>query len=563
MSICGKSFSPIYPRPVDDDTDVNPRFSRLRLAASNPDWMPLLSHNQVAQAHKVLPVDTSSAVVENTSLPAASSDPPSTSYMGFLNRFYRTSNSPTSSTQTHVKKAPQPPAALGEAGDDISSLSVKPVLPIDVAISIEPNKKVSAVFPFPIGETSSSLAMSDGTWGALGSVSIPKVTKAIRSRPVAPLSIDCNCSAPKPLWADLPQAMSSLLGRRGYSTATPSLFGRNALRTEETSASERFKLFPKLNLTHGDTTPTCTPAPPCPISTSPTRDAETAAAAATPLMGASSTPQTFLKGPPQPLLPPSPTRLPASVRTEQQVMAGLSSIDEDPSADLMFLTHKENDADSLFPDATPEFHMYHNSSASEAPNDIVNEKPSAAPTSPGVLGFSQSIEEPGITRIAAEKRANVRNFLNTLFSSSMVAAPSSDLDDNGNTTHRLHPEADANTNFDSLEWAIRGSIETPLNFVGSFVSQTLAGNKATDRNSYPDNSLDRLEDRGEEGLEHLRRVVSIVIQTSQQQSSPENDFAQWGRGGGDANGGVGATSSSTGVSNYVFEGNNAPLFFGA
>ncbi|CCW66988.1 unnamed protein product [Phytomonas sp. Hart1] len=332
--------------------------------------------------------------------------------------------------------------------------------------------------------------------------------------------------------------MSSLLGRPGDAAAVPALWGTAAASERPTRLPiPPFSTDAEVAMAPG------TPAPPCPISTSPTRAAEVDESAALPTIGTPSAVQTIaLKAPPQPLLPLSPTAPHRAPGDKQMVVADLSALEEDPSASWTFSMDKNREAESLYPDPAAEIPICYNASVPEASQDAIKETPFTAPTSPEVLGFSKSVERPWITRLAAQKQANVRNFLNTLFSSPLVSASGTDLGDDRDLT-RPHPEPNATTNSYSLEWAIRGSIESSLNFVSSSVSQALASTKTSDRNSYLDNSLDRLEDNSEEGLEHLRRVVNIVMQVAKQQSSSEDDLTQRNGGGGHFTAGAGTMGS--------------------
>jgi hypothetical protein len=442
-------------------------FSRLHLVG-NPDWLPSFSSSQqVVTARPVLvpPVPVASAP-RPLAAPAAI-DAPAPAAKGFFSMFYRASAATPSATAEAASvnrttagapAVPAPPKAL-----DALNSPPQRAMPVDAHLSLEHFSKsgvVEASMPAVRREPPRPLALGSDTWNAFSSVAPLPTTMSANGKHVLspPAAIDGVVSrAPKPLWSDL-----SFTSRFRNSAPTLDAF-RNvaAPPTPITTSPEEGGLLPPVLST------SALPVPPKPVTTSPLRDTASSLEAVASQRSESKPHPLVPVG--EDALPVTPLLKPAKETTKTQLLA---KVEPTPVTTPALPT-----AEAEAPQAAP---LHHDGAVS-----------------PVLLDFVKSIAEPATQQEQKEEAAaaaNVRNFLSTLFSRAEDAEPASTS------------KADA---FNALELAInRGGTQPkttqPLAY-STFASSPLF--------------MDSNDEDSEEGLERLRRVVSIVMQSAKASES--------------------------------------------
>ncbi|CAG9583692.1 conserved hypothetical protein [Leishmania major strain Friedlin] len=494
-------------RRMDAWTAPNPSvFSHLHLVG-NPDWMSSFSASpQVAAARPALappaPVAIEPSAPRPLAAPAAIDAPAPATKKSFLSMFYRGSSNTVSSSVMPPKTssasfAPMsaPPKAL-----DAFDTPMQRALPVDAQLSVEHLSKLDAVdatiSAAPRREPPHPMALGSDTWNALSSVPVPAKTAAGSARLLAPpASIDAVFSRDsKPLWSDLSFAS------RFRSTAPTLEAFRNAPPAPILSTPPR-------SPQHQATSSTATvatafiPVPPKPVTASPLRDTAVSSVEAA-----------------------APATMPAARREPRAMAHPLVPVGEDAPAVVTPL---------LKP--VQEIPMVSSKSANLAPSTVNATPPVWGPEplslasrepEPSALAlpteFAKSISRPTMQeaqRDEARAAANVRNFISTLFSGS-----GSDEMDSSTAGNR---KADG---FNALE------------FVTNRRGAQAKASQPVDYSTFFNTSLfeDDHDEDSEEGLEKLRRVVLMVMQSAKNSegtcvSQPTSQSCRRG-GGVDATG---------------------------
>ncbi|KPA80097.1 hypothetical protein ABB37_05098 [Leptomonas pyrrhocoris] len=485
----------------------NGMFSRLHLVG-NPDWMSSFSTSQqVAAVRPVLapPVPVASAP-RPLAAPAAI-DAPAPAAKGFFSMFYRAPT--TTSTTTHTAAAtpssvvggssvsrsngaasthlPAPPKSL----DSNDSPPLR-AMPVDAQLSLEHFSKSGVAevsLPAARREPPRPLALGSDTWNALSAVPLPPKTSATGKRVLSPpVAIDGMAGrAPKPLWSDL--SFTSC-----FRSSAPTLDAfRNvapAAAPVKTNSVGSAAAQPALMSS-------AMPVPPKPVTTSPLRGTASSLEAAAATVAATTTTTTFrtqrgeLKA--HPLVPVGEDALPVSPLLTPVQEAAVQSVARVEATPL----------------ATPAPAPASSEVAAEAEATLHRDVDVASV----LTDFVKSITEPATQQEEKEEAlaaANVRNFLSTIFSH----------EDDTDTSPVTKADA-----FNALELVInRGSTQPkptqPLAY-STFASSPLF--------------MDNNDEDSEEGLERLRRVVSIVMQAAKTHdggSSQPSSQTQRRNGGG-------------------------------
>ncbi|KPI88282.1 hypothetical protein ABL78_2644 [Leptomonas seymouri] len=461
-------------------TASNGKFSRLHLVG-NPDWMSSFSSSQQVAAARPLLVPPAPVASAPRPLAApAAIDAPASAAKGFFSMFYRASTTtpasaavPSSATEVpNVSRSsgatsshlPAPPKAL----DALDSPPHR-AMPVDAQLSLEHFSKsglVEASVPTIRREPPRPLAVGSDTWNALSSVPLPPKTLATGKHVLSPpVAIDGVAShAPKPLWSDLPFTSH-------FRSSAPTLDAfRNVPTPALITTSPQGNAQPQPGLMSS-----MMPMPPKPVTTSPLRDT----AGSLDAVAATTATTTFNAQRPElkthPLVP---------VGEDAVLMNQLLKPVQEVSVQAVARV-----------DATPVATPTPATVSSAAQSDSTLHRDGAV--SPVLADFVKSITEPTTQQEQKEQAlaaANVRNFLSTLFSRSEDAEASPP------------PKADA---FNALELAInRGSAQPKM-------TQPLAYSTFASSPLFMDNS----DEDSEEGLERLRRVVSIVMQSAKMHDS--------------------------------------------
>ncbi|CAC9549847.1 conserved hypothetical protein [Leishmania infantum JPCM5] len=489
-------------RRMDAWTATNPSaFSHLHLVG-NPDWMSSFSaSSQVAAARPALAPPAPVAIEPSTprllAAPAAIDAPAPAAKKSFLSMFYRGSSNTVSSTAMPPKASSAastlmsaPPKAL-----DAFDTPMQRALPVDAQLSVEHLSKLDAVdatiSAAPRREPPRPMALGSDTWNALSSVPLPAKTTAGSARLLAPpASIDAVFSRDsKPLWSDL--SFTSC-----FRSTAPTL---EAFRSAPPAP---ILSTPPRSPQHQATSSTATvatvfiPVPPKPVTASPLRDAAVSSAEAA-----------------------APAAIPAARRELRAMAHPLVPVGEDAPAVVTPLLKPVEE--------TP---MVSSKSANLAPSTVNATPPVWGPeplslagsepersASPLPTEFAKSISRPTMQqaqRDEARAAANVRNFISTLFSGG-----GSDETDSPTAGNR---KADG---FNALE------------FVTNRRGAQAKASQPVDYSTFFNTSLfeDDHDEDSEEGLEKLRRVVLMVMQSaknSEGNSVPQPTGQSCRRGGG-------------------------------
>ncbi|CAJ1993538.1 hypothetical protein conserved [Leishmania donovani] len=489
-------------RKMDAWTATNPSaFSHLHLVG-NPDWMSSFSaSSQVAAARPALAPPAPVAIEPSTprllAAPAAIDAPAPAAKKSFLSMFYRGSSNTVSSTAMPPKASSAastlmsaPPKAL-----DAFDTPMQRALPVDAQLSVEHLSKLDAVdatiSAAPRREPPRPMALGSDTWNALSSVPLPAKTTAGSARLLAPpASIDAVFSRDsKPLWSDL--SFTSC-----FRSTAPTL---EAFRSAPPAP---ILSTPPRSPQHQATSSTATvatafiPVPPKPVTASPLRDAAVSSAEAA-----------------------APAAIPAARRELRAMAHPLVPVGEDAPAVVTPLLKPVEE--------TP---MVSSKSANLAPSTVNATPPVWGPeplslagsepersASPLPTEFAKSISRPTMQqaqRDEARAAANVRNFISTLFSGG-----GSDETDSPTAGNR---KADG---FNALE------------FVTNRRGAQAKASQPVDYSTFFNTSLfeDDHDEDSEEGLEKLRRVVLMVMQSaknSEGNSVPQPTGQSCRRGGG-------------------------------
>ncbi|GET93239.1 hypothetical protein, conserved [Leishmania tarentolae] len=504
------------PRRMDPLTVTNPSaFSHLHLVG-NPDWMSSFSASPKATVARPALAPPAPVAVEPSAsrpfaAPAAIDAPAPAAKKGFLSMFYRGSSNtvpspamlPKASNETCTPVS-APPKGLGAFDTPMQR-----ALPVDAQLSVEHLCKLDAVdatiSAAPQCEPPRPMALGSDTWSALNSVPLPAKTTAGSARLLAPpASIDAafNCD-PKSLWRDL-----SFTSRFCSTAPTLDAF-RNAPPAPILSSPPR---SPK----HRATSPTATaatafiPAPPKPLTTSPLRDtvhcsAEAAAPEAMPAMRRE--PRTA-----------SHPLVPVGEDGPAVVTPILKAVQETPTVP----SKPANLTPSTVNATSPVWGL-------EPLSLAVDERgPSASSTE-----FTKSISRPNMQQAQKEEAraaANIRNFISTLFS--------------GGSNNETDSPTSGGRKADGFN---------ALEFVTNRRGAPAKASQPVDYSTFFNTSLfdDDNDADSEEGLEKLRRVVNMVMQSAKNSegnnvTQPTNQHCR--RGGGD---GAGSAAPTTFPSKYT------------
>lgn len=522
-------------------------FSHLHLVG-NPDWMSSFSANQqVAAARPVLappaPVASESLAMSapaaiDAAAAAAAAVP---AKKGFLSMFYR---APTSAAV-----APAPPRAL-----DAFDTPPQRALPVDAQLSLEHLSKFNtaveaSIAPAPRREPPRPMALGSDTWNALSGVPLPPKAIAVvgsstsssasaAARLMAPpVSIDGVANrAPKPLWSDL-----SFASRFRKTAPTLEAF-RNAPPAPILSTPPDSPVLQSVAASPAPVKAAASvavPVPPKPLTTSPLRD--TAVANSLEAAAAANVAPPVRREQPRAAAHPL---VPVGEEARAAVTPLLKPVAEAPAVLASATT-----AAAAKPAAAPT--PVHSTSPtwSTEPLGLAHgdmeamwlPTPFEAPASPlPSTEFTLSVAEP-VTRQAqrdeARAAANVRNFIRTIFSRKS--------DDEGDSPTSGTAKADG---FNALEMvtnrrSTQAKASQPVGY-STFFSSSLFE--------------DDCDEDSEEGLEKLRRVVSIVMQaakshdgTSSTSQPPSQSSRRGGGGGAGGNGGAAMPAASPFTSRYT------------
>lgn len=454
-------------------------FTHLHLVG-NPDWMSSFSSSQqVAAARPVLAPPAPVASAPHPRAAPAAIDAPAPAAKGFFSMFYRTPAATVATTDvssvsrtTEASAAaattplvPAPPKAL-----DAFDSPPQRVMPVDAHLSLEHFSKsgvVEASMPAVRREPPRPLALGSDTWNALSSVApLPTKCSANGKRVlVPPAAVDGVASrAPKPLWSDLP-----FTSRFRSSAPTLDAF-RNVAPPAAVTTSPLERALPQ----PAPVQASVTPVPPKPVTTSPLRDTESSLdGIASTTAAAATLPRRELKT--HPLVPVGEDALPVTPLLRPAQVAS-----ESPFA--------RAEVQPTVPSPAPATAVASHARATHVDDAAAQRDGAISP----ILDFVKSITEPASQQEQKEEAvaaANLRNFISTLFSRDEDAeAP-------------VSTKADS---FNALEFAMnRGSTQ-------SKTTQPLAYSTFASSPLFTDNN----DEDSEEGLERLRRVVSIVMQSA-------------------------------------------------
>ncbi|CBZ26016.1 conserved hypothetical protein [Leishmania mexicana MHOM/GT/2001/U1103] len=468
-------------RSMDACTTPNPSaFSHLHLVG-NPDWMSSFSASpHVAAARPTLappaPVAIEPSAPRPLAAPAAIDAPAPAARKSFLSMFYRGSSSTVSSTAMPPKasSATSTPMSAPPKALDAFDTPTQRALPVDAQLSVEHLSKLDAVdatiSAAPLREPPRPMALGSDTWNALSSVPLPARTRTGSTRLLAPpASIDAVFSREsKPLWSDL-----SFTSRFRSTAPTLEAF-RNAPPAPILSTPPR---SPQHQATSSTATVSTAfiPVPPKPVTASPLRDAAVSSVEAA-----------------------APEAMPVTRREPRTMTHPLVPVGEDAPAVVTPLLRP-----------VQEIPMVSSKSASLAPSTVNATSPVWGPeplslasgepahsASPLATEFAKSISRPTMQQAQkdeARAAANVRNFISTLFSGGGSAE--TDTPTAGNR------KADE---FNALE------------FVTNRRGAQAKASQPVDYSTFFNTSLfeDDHDEDSEEGLEKLRRVVLMVMQSA-------------------------------------------------
>nr|CCM19515.1 hypothetical protein, conserved [Leishmania guyanensis] len=476
---------------TDSSTMTNASaFSHMHLV-SNPDWMSSLSANQQVAAARPArvppaPVAVRPSAPQPLAVPVAIGTPAAAAKKSFLDIFYRSSSTAAPSKEMSQQASSAaftlmsvPPKAL-----DVFDTPPLRALPVDAQLPMEYLSKLdkvdATISAAPRHVPPRPMALGSDTWNALSSVPLPPKTKT-RCGPLLapPISIDGVSSGdPTPSWKSL------FFSSRFRGTAPTLEAFQNAPPEPIRSTSPG---SPHHWITTTSTTTVATapiPVPPKPVTGSPLRGATVRSLEA----GATAAMQVMHHEPRTVAHP----LVPVGEDTPAVVKSVLKPVQQAPVISTMFVNPAPNPVSATSPAKEP------------APLSLTRNEPEQVwlpehveeSVSPLPKEFTKSIAGPTMEqaqRDEARTLANVRNFISTLFSGGRDGETDSSTTEN--------KKADG---FSALE------------FVMNRRGTQAKASQPADYSSFFNTSFfdDDCDEDSEEGLEKLRRVISIVMQSA-------------------------------------------------
>ncbi|KAG5489310.1 hypothetical protein GH5_00178 [Leishmania sp. Ghana 2012 LV757] len=465
-------------------------FTHLHLV-SNPDWTSSFCANQqVAAASPALvppiPVAIELSAPRPLRAPASIDVPASAARKSFLSMFYHSSSStvPLRAIAQHASVSASSPTSAPPKALGIFDTPPQRALPVDAQLPVEHLSKLgkldATISAAPRREPPRPMALSSDTWNALNGVPLPSKTAGISARLlVPPASIDAVSSrAPKPLWSDL-----SFTSRFRSTAPTLEAF-RNAPPAPMFSTPSG--IAPQqVNASAATVATAPIPVPPKPVTTSPMRNrAERKVEAA----GAAAAPATHHKSrvitcPLVPVGEAAPAAITPLLNVQEALVMPTASAS--PSLSTMNAT-------------SPVWELEPLNLASSEPEQMLPSAHAEEPASPLTTEFAKSISRPTMQhaqRDEARAAANVRNFISTLF--------------------RMEGENEADSSITGRDRADGfDALEIVKNCRGAQAKVSQPADYSTFFTSLVDDDCD---EESEEGLEKLRRVLFMVMQSAKNQ----------------------------------------------